>query len=267
MNDQHFLVTTALRKNSWVEDQAKGIANRLNMPYVARDDYSLQQLAAKFNGKGLLVVSRSNLIAYIAGQEFFYHPGMSKLRIKSLEDGYNDQMINAMGLQPHKSVLDCTLGLGSDALVASHVVGSAGMVIGLEINPLLAYIVTAGMKSYPTDDPAMIQALNGIKVVNCDYRTYLKALPSASVDVIYFDPMFRKPLLKSSSMSPLRGLAHHHPVDEGSLLEACRIARGRVVLKERANSGEFARLGFSTVIGGKNSPVAYGVIEVGGDAK
>ena len=265
MNNQYYFVTTSIKINDVIEAKAKMISSQLGLPYVERDGYSLQQLAEKYHSNGLLVVSRSELTVHVAGQEFFFHPGMAKLRIKSLKNGYNDQMINAMQLEPRDSVLDCTLGLGADALVANYVVGPAGTVIGLEINPLMAYVVDEGIKNYSTENKALMQAVKGIKVINADYSDYLKTLATASIDVIYFDPMFRKPLYKSASMSPLRKLADHHPVDELSLLEACRVARKRVVLKETAHSKEFARLGFNSIIGGKNSPVAFGVMEIGGE--
>jgi len=44
--------------------------------------------------------------------------------------------------------------------------------------------------------------------------------------------------------------------------QAKRIARRRVVMKEANGSGEFQRLGFSQVLGGKYSSVAYGIIDV-----
>lgn len=265
MNNQDYFVTTSIKINDLIEAKAKEIASQLNIPYIERAGYSLQQLTEKYQGNGMLIVSRNNLTIYVEGQEFFFHPGMAKLRIKSLKNGYNDQMITAMQLKPKDSVLDCTMGLGADALVANYVVGSAGTVTGLEINPLMAYVVAEGIKNYHTDNKALMQAIKGIEVHNANYSEYLKTLATASVDVIYFDPMFRKPLYKSASMSPLRKLAAHDPVDRLSLLEACRVARKRVVLKETAHSKEFARLGFDNIIGGNNSPVAYGVMEVGGE--
>jgi hypothetical protein len=39
-----------------------------------------------------------------------------------------------------------------------------------------------------------------------------------------------------------------------------RVARKKVVLKERNDSGEFDRLGFTHIQGSKNNPIAYGVI-------
>ena len=101
-----------------------------------------------------------------------------------------------------------------------------------------------------------------ISVVNEDYLDYLRQQPDNSVDVVYFDPMFRKPLTASSSISPLRGVADHRPLSEDAVVEAFRVARLRVVMKEASGSGEFARLGFHSLVGGKYSKVHYGVIEL-----
>lgn len=258
-------VTTSLKLNAVTITMAMQIADYLDIPYIERESYSLNELEDLYNSAGILVVSRERLSVYVAGQEFFFHPGMAKTRIKSLKNGYNDQMITAMQLKPQDSVLDCTLGLGADAMVANYIVGSRGTVTGLESSPLIAYVVAEGLKNYQYPNVYLKKAAKGIKVINISYCEYLKTLAENSVDVVYFDPMFRKPLYHSASMAPLRLLANHDPVDQTALQQACRVARKRVVLKETAGSKEFQRLGFDAVIGGKSSPVAYGVIEVGGE--
>lgn len=45
-------------------------------------------------------------------------------------------------------------------------------------------------------------------------------------------------------------------------MEALRVGRRRVVLKERRESAEFARLGFKYLSGGRYTRVAYGLIEI-----
>lgn len=46
-----------------------------------------------------------------------------------------------------------------------------------------------------------------------------------------------------------------------TVAEARRVARRRVVMKERRESEEFERLGFFEVVGGKYSRVSYGVMK------
>lgn len=50
-------------------------------------------------------------------------------------------MVEAMDLKPKMSVLDCTLGLGTDATVASYIVGENGKVVGLESATLIYLIL------------------------------------------------------------------------------------------------------------------------------
>lgn len=105
----------------------------------------------------------------------------------------------------------------------------------------------------------MTAAMRRIEVVNTDAFDYLRAKPDNAFDVVYFDPMFRHPLLQSENMNPLRYAADHDPVSEEMMAEARRVARRRVVLKETSKSTEFARLGFPEIAGGRYSPVHYGV--------
>ena len=166
-----------------------------------------------------------------------------------------------MGLQPGMQVLDCTLGLGADAIVASFAVGDGGSVTGLEASPLIAAVVGYGLAHFVAENYPIQEAMRRIQTVQTDYLAYLKAQPDASVDVVYFDPMFRHPLRESVQLAPLRTSADHRPVSLGAMEEAKRVARQRVVLKENSRSLEFARLGFAKIAGGKYSHVHYGIWE------
>ncbi|MEG6615638.1 class I SAM-dependent methyltransferase [Peptococcaceae bacterium 1198_IL3148] len=261
----NYLVTTSVKSSEQLIARALEIAQQLNIPYTPRKRCPLPELETKYNSNGILVVSKDRLSIYVNGQEFFFHPGMAKLRIKALKNGHTDQMIDAMGLGSMDCVLDCTLGLASDAIVANYITGAKGLVTGLEVNPLMAYVVADGIAHYNNNSPTLVKAVRGIKVINANHQRYLCALPDKSIDVIYFDPMFRNPLHKSTSMTPLRQLANHAPLNLKTIKEACRVAKKRVVMKEANGSNEFYRLGFKQVVGGKNSPVAYGVIIIGGD--
>ncbi len=262
--NQNQIVTTSLNQSALLVKRAQEIAAELKLPFVDRQYKPLADIEKEYSSAGILVVARSKLSVYVDGEEFFFHPGMAKLRIKEIKNGNTDRMIEAMKLSAGDSVLDCTAGLGSDAIVANYVVGPKGSVLGLEANLLMAYVVREGIADYQTDNKSLAQALKNIEVIHADHRHYLKKLPANSVDVVYFDPMFRKPLYKSTALSPLRKLAEYAPLDSLTVSEACRVAKKRVVMKETSGSAEFLRLGFKE-IENKNSPVAYGVIEVGGD--
>jgi len=231
-----------------------------NVSFAERSDKSAKNLMEKFGADGLLVVSAKRTSYIFGGQEFFFHPGLAKLRIMELKNGKADQMIKAMSLKPGDSVLDCTMGPGADAIVASYVSGPNGRVTGLESSPVISALVRTGLLEYPEDEDLAL-SMRRIKVVNTDYRSYLAGLEAHSYDIIYFDPMFRAPRHRSPAMNSARLLANPAPVEVETVeLALCKAAK-RVVMKERRGSSEFERLGFKRIVGGNYAPVAYGVLE------
>lgn len=258
------VITTGIRSGEQLESEALALSRELKAPYVQRKKQSLQAIREQSGSNIIILVTKEKLSLVVDGKELFFHPGLAKLRIKEIQTGKTDQMISAMGLREGDTLLDCTLGLAADALVASFVVGPRGMVVGLEDSRPVAEIVSRGLKTYSGEKPALIQAMRRIQVLHENHLNYLKQLPDNSFDVVYFDPMFREPKEKSSSLSPLRPLANHSPLSAEAVTEAIRVARKRVVMKESSNSQEFFRLGFHTIQGGRYSPVAYGIIQKGG---
>ena len=261
----NFFVTTSLKASEKLILRAGRIAKELGILYVPRGSASLEDIERKYSSDGILVVSKERLVVYSKGETFFFHPNMAKMRIKALTLGKTDYMVSAMNLKPEMTVLDCTLGLGSDAIVASYVVGKHGFVTGLEINPLVAYVLREEMGKYENKSKALMKAVRGVRVLNADHNEYLKELPDNSVDIVYFDPMFKDPVYHSCGISSLRKLADYTPMRVETIREACRVARFRVVMKERTGSSEFKRLGFEEIVGGRRSRIAYGVINLKGE--
>jgi len=259
-----FAITTSHRPASDQLEWAKRLAAELEAPYADRNDLSLDTLAKRLRVDGLVVVS-ANKVAYVSGTgKFFFHPGLAGLRIMEVKNGKTDQMIKAVSFHKGESLLDCTLGLGTDAIVASFVAGPEGWVTGLESSLLIATLVCHGLSVYSAAEEDTIRAMRGIEVVNADYKKYLAGLPPSSYDVIYFDPMFRAPRFHSPAMNALRALANPAPVDREAIELALRAAVKKVVLKERRGSAEFERLGFKKIYGGRYSPVVYGVMDLQG---
>ena len=262
VNQADFVVTTALKRKPELESQAKDIAVELNRPYVPRNNRSAAAVLNACSVAGLLVVSTGKLSFVSAGGDvFFFHPGLAGMRINSLAKGENDWMIEAMALKPGDRVLDCTMGLGVDAIVAGYVAGSTGLVVGLESSMALAYLVKTGLCSYSAGDEILLNAMRRIQVAGGDHLDYLRGLAANSFDVVYFDPMFRHPRLRSASINSLRTLADPAPVTGLAVQLAVRVARKRVVLKEGRGSAEFGRLGFTKIMGGAYAPIKYGVID------
>jgi 16S rRNA G966 N2-methylase RsmD len=255
------VVTTGHTMRQESVSLAQAAAVRLDIPYVKRGVRSLTEIRASYGVGTVLVAKENQLILETSAGELFFHPNMAHLRVKNLRQGKADHMAEAMDLQPGMSVLDCTLGLGADAIVASFITGATGQVTGLEASPLLEAVVRHGLQTFLAHNEPMNQALRRIRTVPTDYLAYLQAQPADSVDIVYFDPMFRHPLLDSVQLAPLRLVADHSPLSSAAVIAARRVARHRVVMKESHRSQEFERLGFQHTLGGRYSRVRFGWLE------
>lgn len=255
------IVTTSHKPDLESLSRAERAAVAIGASFVERNQTPFERLRELHCAENVLVAGRQQVTLHTSFGEYFFHPSMSMPRIKAIKQGKPDHMVEAMCLKPGDSVLDCTLGLGSDAIVSSYIVGPSGKVTGLEASPELAYIVKLGLQEYQPSSALIKEAMLRIEVLCTECTQYLKTLPDASVDIVYFDPMFRYPRENSSSMKPLRGVVLQNQLTNQMIIEGLRVAKNRVVMKENNFSKEFARLGFKCVIGGKYSPVAFGVIE------
>lgn len=233
--------------------------------YIPRGRRGLDKLRKETGALWVVVWSSEGPVLYGPQGRLFFHPSMAKNRISQHRKGLTvDVMERVVGVRANDKFLDCTLGLGADAIVASYIAGEQGQVVGLESSEVLAFIVSFGMRYYRTDMVWLQNAIRRVRVINVDHLEFLRRQPSQSYDIVYFDPMFRVPVSQSQPLSPLRLFADHRPLSGEVLNEALRVARRRVVMKERKDSAEFARLGIEQVVGGESSRVAYGIIEKGG---
>lgn len=253
--DVQFVTTSRRATEAEVKD-AVGLAERLGLPYKEREGPLRPEDGA------ILVVTKEKLVIESSSGPLFFHPGMAKPRIAALRQGRRDVMVDAMGLEEGMAVLDGTLGLGADAIVTSYVTGSQGRVVGVEAVPALAEVVAQGLAAYvfPHDD--IVEAMRRIQVVPTDHRQYLTSQGDGSFDVVYFDPLFQDPVRETIHMQPWRQLGSRRSLDKDVIDEAMRVARHRVVVKERQGSDVFRQLGIDRIVGGKGSRIAYGVLEV-----
>ncbi|MBP2649351.1 MAG: hypothetical protein H6Q74_176 [Firmicutes bacterium] len=259
----NLVVTTIYKPSASIEQSASELAQKLAAPLVKREKNSLETISNDYATANILVVTKTGPVVHTPDGQYFFHINMAELRINNLINGKHDHMVAALGITAGDRVLDCTLGLGSDAIVVSYVVGKTGLVVGMETTPLIATVTALGLQQYNASSIEVTSAMRRITVETADYNDYLDLLPDNSFDVVYFDPMFRIPVYSSSNLKPLRTLADHRPLSLAAVTKARRVARRRVVVKETKNSKEFARLGMTTVLGGKYSRVHYGVLEVG----
>ncbi|WP_018755595.1 class I SAM-dependent methyltransferase [Paenibacillus terrigena] len=256
------IITTADSSSEQSVARAQMLAQELQCRYVTRQRHSVSKLYSIYKDSDMIIITDQE-IRYVHPEKpaMHFHPSMSFVRVKRLLRGENDPMLDIADIQPGDTVLDCTAGLGSDSIVFSYGVGIRGRVISLESQLPLFALVREGLQTYQTEVEAMNEAMRRIQMKHVSHDAYLRELPDRSVDVVYFDPMFREPLMDSSALNSLRDLANHAALTEESIEHAKRVARKSVVLKEQRDSSEFERLGFSCVHRNP-SKITYGVIHI-----
>lgn len=255
-------ITTAGRTNQTMMIKAKNISDELQIPYISRKKMSIQSLQ-QFMKDDCIVVGKERLELFPlgAGGPFFFHPNSSMFRIKRLLEGENDPFVDACQLKKGKHFLDCTLGLASDSIVASYMVGDEGKVVGIEGERYLAYLTIRGLKSWKSDVSEFNSACERIVVVQRLSIDYLKKLKDDSFDIVYFDPMFHEPITESDGIRGLSRLAIYDDIGEELIEQAKRVARERVVLKDHFRSKRFERYGFQ-VKKRKTAKFHFGVMRI-----
>lgn len=255
------LITTKIKPSKEIENYAKKLAWEMSFLYVSRGINTLATLKRYYKEEGIVVVDEEE-IKFMSkdGKTFFFHQSMARIRISSLLTGNKDKLLEMTGAQQGDVILDCTLGLATDAIVLSYAVGENGQIIGIESEKVPYLLVREGLRKYEPGILEIKEAMRRIKAVNDDHLSYMKNLADKSVDIVYFDPMFRHEA-KAIAINRLRDLANHSALDIRTIEEAKRVARKRIVLKEQRESGEFERLGFKITGKESGSKVSYGIID------
>lgn len=239
------IVTTAGRPDAQSEALAQQAANALQCRFVPRQKRSVQKLSSHYDAHVIVAgKERYEYFAKGASAPFFFHPNSAAFRLKRIARGEREPFLDATVLRAGMSFLDCTLGIGSDSLVAAYVVGEQGSVTGLEANTNIAFIVKQGMYMYDTTELPLTACMRRIEVVATEAVAYLQQQPDNSVDVVYMDPMFEEVIEESTNFTALREAGEHITLSEQWVHEAKRVARQRVVLKAYYTSTWFTQYGF-----------------------
>ncbi|MFP7297940.1 class I SAM-dependent methyltransferase [Neobacillus niacini] len=254
-------VTTAGRTNQQMIEKAMETAEVLNIPYIARKKKSILLLQKETNSECIVVgKERLELFHKEAQHPFFFHPNSAMFRIKRLKNGEHDPFADAAQLNNGMTFLDCTLGLASDSIVASYLVGDEGRVTGTEGQKYLAFIVQEGLRTWKTEVPEMNKAMASIQVIHSQALEYLKSLPDESYDCVYFDPMFDESILESDGIKALGYIAMHEDLNKEMIDEAYRVTKYRVLLKDHYKSKRFEKYGFN-VFRRKTAKFHFGILE------
>ncbi|MDR1194219.1 MAG: class I SAM-dependent methyltransferase [Peptococcaceae bacterium] len=296
-------ITTSGQGDSGGEFLAGQLAAEYGAVFVPRQGRGLASLRREYRLDFLVVLDRENRL-FLTEPPLRWHPSMAVPRLRQAAAGGGDVFLTAAGIAPGDQVLDCTLGLAADALLAAWAAGGergaetiggqraaeiaggqraaqvraeaagsvpddggAGRVLGLEASPIIALLTSWGLRweaaRYDHKKTPLLAAAARIRVERAEAGAYLAAQPADSWDVVYFDPMFQRGAYQSASMNSLRPLACYAPFDEAALAAGLRVARKRLVVKERRFSPLFAQLGAQRIHQTKYGPIAYGVWEKG----
>lgn len=267
------IITTSQKAKINLQESAKTLADSLGITYVKRNGVALQDLQNQYKADYIISLTSQGPSLYLGeGKEHHFHLSMAQLRILRIQNGEKDHLLEAIGLNHLDSFLDCTLGLASDSIVVSYAYmtgqGLDGLVvqkprcIGLEGYKPLAFITTWGLNHFVHTQDSVTQALRNIKACYCNYRDYLPQLSDDSMDVVYFDPMFEVPIQESPQFQSLRGYTIDQAFTPADLEEALRVAKYKVIIKERPSSSLFKRMSPDYLVGGKYSRIVYGVYQV-----
>lgn len=245
----NFFITTSPASNEIDMEMAQHLAKKFNIPFIPRSNYTISFICRRNSLDGALIVNNEEVTFIQNKKSFSFHPNMASLRINNLTNGKRDRLIELSEATSGERVLDCTLGMASDAMVFSHAVGKEGEVVGLEKSGILKIIVETGLKKLK---------ISNIRVIDSDYSSFLTKEKDNSFDIVYLDPMFDKSLEKSNGLELVRRLAEYTPLTEGDIKEAVRISRRYVIVKDGREGSTLKRLNIP--IFSKGRKICYGRI-------
>lgn len=256
------IVTTAGRPDEESRLLARKACQVLKASFVERKKRSVKKIA-EIEQANIVVAGKHRYEYYPLGanEAFFFHPSSAAFRLKRVARGEHDPFLDAVALEEGNSMLDCTLGIGSDSMLAAFAVGNSGKVVGCEGNPNVAFIVNEGMKSYDLSQLPLLKCMDRITVIPSLAIDYLKKQSNHSFDVVYMDPMFEQTIEESTNFTPLRNAGLHDSLSDEWIAEAKRVAKKRVVLKAHFKSPLFDRYHFKRDIR-LTSKFHYGIIEI-----
>lgn len=248
--------------------EAQRIARACGLRVVERPG-TLRDLLAEANGLPVLVLGAADAILHHEleverggrrGEHeppgFRLTPGMAQLRLQNAIKGDSDPLVRFAELVPGDRVVDLTLGLGGDALLAAH--ATQAKVIGVEAHPVLAACAMASLARAGHRNPKVAAVAARIEVVCADHATWLAQQPARSFEVALLDPMFRAPSAAAPAFDLVRRFALHEPLTPELLLSARRIVSRCVLVKDAAPGHELDRLGLQPISSRRMPKVVFG---------
>ncbi|MCL6637468.1 MAG: class I SAM-dependent methyltransferase [Alicyclobacillus sp.] len=241
---QRLICTTPWHATAAAWQRAAVLAEWFQARLVPRRQRNIEALFATEGADALVVADEPPRLYHRLAptQPLFFHPGLACQRLRVLRRGGVDRLLQAARIRSGDVVVDATLGAGVDALVLAYGVGRSGQVWALESSWVLARVFQYAQRCHGHGYRDIAELLPRIQVHIGDHTAWLAALPDDSVDVVFFDPMFRQPLhAPANRVEAVRAWASPAALSTEAWQQAQRVARRCVVFKERPRSGEFAR--------------------------
>jgi hypothetical protein len=238
------VVTTSKSPSDALRARAEDLARRWGLPVVERHRGSVA--TARGDAATALVCTEEGWVAESARGRLAFHQGTAAKRLRELRHGGTDPMIRAGELAPGDQVLDATLGLGRDALVAAWAVGGGGTVTGIEADLVLAVLAAEGFAGgipRPGSAPVTVR--------HDDSRRVLAAMAAAgeTVDVVLLDPMFTDPRASDHGFALARDHTVATPLDPDWVALARAVARRWVVVTAERARPWFPEAGLERLAG------------------
>jgi len=243
------IVTTA---TSGDPAEAQELAARFGLRCEPRAARAVAKLLQDATGAPVLVLAARRADLYERGRVYRASVGMALLRVVRSRKGERDPLVAHAALKPGDSVLDATLGLGGDALVAAHATGAP--VVGLESDGVIAAFTQAALRRLPRNGH---ESGRLVHVVRADHRAWLEGQSAKTFDVVLLDPMFRRAGEAGPLFDLLRTHAEQAPLDRETLRHAQRVARRGVLVKDAARGEELQRLGLTPRSTRRSAAIAF----------
>ena len=252
-------VTCSASADGALYQQAIAIAQELDCIYWDRPEGQLNDFIHDRELSALVVVGQRDIVVHTPHARLRHHPNAAVLRVVNMLRDRRDTFVELAQLAPGDHLLDCTCGMGADAIAAAHAVGTGGSVRALEASPLLALLTRCGMQRYQhPNHSAVTAAMRRVHVSNARYQDMLPTYPDNRVDVVYFDPMFSQTVTDSNGLELVRTFAQTGLPQQNDIAEAKRVARRCVLMKDQMPGRTLQALGFSIIK--KARRFCYGLI-------
>lgn len=230
------IITTSYRPTNKQLTIAHQLAEQFNIHFIARNQYTIAKMHQRYSER-ILVVDERKITLYLLHQTpIYFHPNSAMFRLKRLQQGQIDPLIEMCQLKSDDIILDATFGLGADSLVLASQLTS-GKIIATEANENLATIMQAGMQHHPY--PELQSSIDKITLLQQHHYDYLSQCDDNSFDIVYFDPMFDTTILSSSALQQVKHTVEYQMVTQATIEQALRVTRRAIVLRNHFKNRSF----------------------------